>query len=87
MMDIKADVEMQALILQKLDALEKAIMSMAVERNAHLSRKDIMQRLGLSSTTLRVRLEKDREFPRPTKGGKFLLSDIIAWEQRKSNRL
>lgn len=79
--------DVQLLILQKLDALERAIMSLAVERNAHLSRKDIMQRLGLSSTTLRVRLEEDREFPRPTKGGKFLLSDIIAWEQRKSNRI
>jgi len=48
-----------------------------------LNREQLAQRLGIHRHTLRVRLAQDRSMPRPGPDGRWLLSEIMHWEQRQ----
>lgn len=66
-------------LLEKFDALSKAVMFMAQQNGQRLSRADLCERLNIHRNTLAKRLE-DPTFPRPDVNGKWLLSEVLDWE-------
>lgn len=70
-------------ILEKIDLMTSAIKIMAVTLGTRLTRDQLAERLGVHRNTLRNRLTHDASMPRPGRDGKWLLSEVIDWEQRQ----
>lgn len=68
-------------LLQRIDALTKAVQHLAQTQGTRLTRDQLAQRLGCHRNTLRARVAA-KGFPAPCADGKWLLSEIIEWEQR-----
>ncbi len=71
-----------AALLEKIDGLTAAVIALSTMMGARLDRDAMAQRLGIHRNTLRARMN-DPRFPRPGSDGKWLLSEVIEWEQRK----
>lgn len=69
-------------LLERVDKLASAVQLMAVMLGTRLSREQLAERLGIHRNTLARRLATDRRLPRPGRDGKWLLSEVIEWEQR-----
>lgn len=69
-----------ASIEARIDALTQAVMYLATQHGARLTREDLAARLGVHRNTLTRRLQTDRTFPRPGPDGRWLLSEVIRWE-------
>ena len=70
-----------AALLERIDKLTSAMQLLAGMMGARLTRQQLADRLGIHRNTIATRLEQ-RGFPRPCSDGKWLLSEIVEWEQR-----
>lgn len=70
-------------LLDRINRLASAVELMAAMLGTRLDREQLAQRLGVHRNTLRVRLAADRTMPRPGRDGRWLLSEIVEWEQRR----
>ena len=73
----------EAALIPRLDQMASAMKLMASMLGTRIDRNQLAERLGVHRNTLRQRLTTDTSFPRPGKEGKWLLSEIIAWEQQQ----
>lgn len=73
-----------ALLAEKLEKMASAMTLMASMLGTRLDRGQLAERMGVHRNTLAKRLATDRTFPRPGRDGKWLLSEVIEWEQRQS---
>ena len=69
----------ETMMLQRIDALTSAVQFMAAAIGQRLTRAQLCERLGVSDNPWRKR-EALPGFPRRDGFGRYLLSDIIAWE-------
>ena len=69
--------------MERIDTLANAVQLMAAMLGTRIDREQFAQRLGVHRNTLRNRLATDRTMPRPGKDGRWLLSEIVEWEQGK----
>lgn len=74
--------ETQAL-LDRIDKMTTAMQLMAQTLGTRLDRTQMAERLGIHRNTLRQRLAEDSTMPRPDRNGKWLLSEVIEWEQQR----
>lgn len=49
---------------------------------ARLTREQLAERLGVHRNTIPRWMAEDATFPRPDRYGKWLVSEVIEWEQR-----
>ena len=52
-----------------------------------LSTDQLAERMGIHRNTLRDRLTNDPLFPRPDQNRKWLLSEVMEWEQQQRERV
>lgn len=71
----------EAALLNRLEQMTSAMQLMASMLGTRLDRGQLADRMGIHRNTLRQRLTTDSSFPRPGKDGKWMLSEVIAWEQ------
>lgn len=71
----------EAALLDRLDKMASAMQLLAQALGTRLTREQLAQRLGIHRNTLRIRLQQDPRFPRPASDGRWLLSEIVEWEQ------
>lgn len=71
------------IILERIDKMTSAMQLMATMLGTRLNHNQLAERLGIHRNTLRQRLATDTSLPRPGKDGKWLLSEVIEWEQRQ----
>lgn len=71
-------------IHQQMQALTQAVNLIAASLGTRLTRAELCERIGIHRNTLTTWLQTDRHFPRPGKDGKWLLVDVMKWEQRAS---
>jgi len=69
-------------ILQRLDSLTAAMTMFARLAGVRLTRGDVCERIGIHRNTLATYIAS-KDFPTPGKDGKWLLSEVIEWENRK----
>lgn len=69
-------------LLERMDKMASAMQLLAVMMGTRLTRQQLAERMGVHRNTLAVRMEQ-RGFPRPGADGKWLLSEIVEWEQRQ----
>lgn len=72
-----------AQLAEKMDKMVSAMTLMASMLGTRLDRAQLAERFGVCRNTLRSRMEKYKDFPRPGRDGKWLLSEVIEWEQRQ----
>lgn len=72
-----------AVLLARIDSLTSAMQLMAQALGTRLTREQLAQRMGVHRNTLRERMARDPQFPRPGQDGRWLLSEIVEWEQRQ----
>lgn len=65
---------------RKIDALTEAVKALAQAQGARLTRNQMCDRLDVHRNTLAKRLAEPG-FPQPGRDGKWLLSEVIEWEQ------
>lgn len=70
-------------LLDRIDKMTSAMRLMAAMLGTRLDRGQLADRMGIHRNTLAKRLASDTSFPRPGKDGKWLLSEVIEWEQRQ----
>ena len=63
--------------------MTSAMQLMATMLGTRLNHNQLAERLGIHRNTLRQRLASDGTMPRPGSDGKWLLSEVIEWEQRQ----
>lgn len=68
-------------LLERIDKMSSAMQLMASMLGTRLDRGQLADRMGVHRNTLAKRLATDRTFPRPGRDGKWLLSEVIEWEQ------
>lgn len=68
-------------ISAQLDRLTDAVLMLAKNQGARLSRRQICERLGVCRQTLSKRVAS-KDFPPPTKDGSWLLCDVVEYEVR-----
>lgn len=73
-----------AQLMGRIDQLTQAVQSLCTIAGARLTRQQLADRWGIHRNTLIARLENDRTIPRPSKDGKWLLSEVIEWEQHRA---
>lgn len=73
----------EAALLQRIDQLATAVQTLTAALGTRLNRTQLAARLGVSRNTLTKRLAEDRTMPRPGADGKWLLSELVEWEQRR----
>ncbi len=73
----------EAPLLERIDKMASAMTLMATMLGTRLDRAQLADRMGIHRNTLAKRLATDRDFPRPGRDGKWLLSEVIEWEQRQ----
>lgn len=70
------------MLMQRIESLTTAVQLMATSLGQRLTREQLCERMGIHRNTL-AKLVKDPRFPAPDRTGKFLLSDVIAYEQNR----
>lgn len=73
----------EALLLERIDKMASAMQLMAAMLGTRLDRGQLADRMGVHRNTLTKRLSTNRDFPRPGRDGKWLLSEVVEWEQRR----
>lgn len=73
----------EAQLVEQVNKLTSAVQFMASMLGTRLDRGQLAERMGVHRNTLTKRLITDRSIPRPGKDGKWLLSEVIEWEQRQ----
>lgn len=75
----------EAALVQRIEALTKAVQHLAQVNGARLTKAQLADRLGCHRNTLRTRVAA-KGFPKPCADGKWLLSEIIEWEQETARQ-
>jgi hypothetical protein len=75
-----------ALVLDRIEKLTQAVQQLSASMGTRLTRTQLRNRLGVSDNTLRKR-EAIPGFPPRDSFGRFLLSDVIAWESRHPQKI
>lgn len=75
----------EAQLVDQVSKLTSAVKFMASMLGSRLDRGQLAERMGVHRNTLAKRLSTDKSFPRPGKDGKWLLSEVIDWENRQSS--
>lgn len=70
----------ETLLLARIDMLAKAVQHLAQVNGARVTKAQLAERMGCHRNTLRARVAV-KGFPKPCADGKWLLSEIIEWEQ------
>ncbi len=70
-------------VQQELRLLRTAVQHLTASMGARLSREQMCERIGVHRNTLARYMDQDAAFPRPGKDGKWLLSEVIEWEQHR----
>ena len=70
----------ETILLARIDALTSAVQHMAQVNGARLTKTQLADRIGCHRNTLRSRVSV-KGFPKPCSDGKWLLSEVIEWEQ------
>lgn len=70
-------------ILQRLDTMTSALVTLARVAGARLTRAEMCERLGVTSHTITYRVRRG-DLPKPGADGKWLLAEVIEWESRGS---
>jgi predicted DNA-binding transcriptional regulator AlpA len=65
---------------RRIDSLTAALLLLAKTQGARLTRNQMCERLDVHRNTLTKRLTEPG-FPQPGRDGKWLLSEVIEWEQ------
>lgn len=73
----------EAALLERIDKMASAMQLMATMLGTRLNKEQLATRMGIHRNTLAKRLAQESTFPRPGKDGKWLLSEVIDWEQRQ----
>ena len=73
----------EGLILSQIAALTNAVHTLTAMVGARLTRDQLAERIGVHRNTI-GRWMVQPDFPRPGRDGKWLLSDVMAWEARKA---
>ena len=68
-------------ILRRLARIELTLLQIVRMRGLRLTRAEMCERLGVTSHTITYRVRRG-ELPRPGADGKWLLSEVIEWEER-----
>lgn len=71
----------------RLSRLEPALIALTKAIAPRLDRAQLAERFGIHRNALRVRLDRDRSFPRPGADGRWLLSEVMEWELRGAGRV
>jgi len=66
-------------LLERIDNLTRAVVMLARNTGARLTRADMCARLNICSKTLTARVRAG-EVPTPGADGKWLLSEVVEWE-------
>lgn len=67
----------------ELKLLRTAVQHLSACLGARLSREQMCDRIGVHRNTLARYMDQDTSFPRPGKDGKWLLTEVIEWEQHR----
>ncbi|MDR0216119.1 MAG: hypothetical protein LBJ15_19275 [Comamonas sp.] len=70
----------------KIEILTGAVRALCNQAGARIGRQQLADRLGVHRNTVANMLERDRRMPRPSRDGKWLLADVIAWETSSQRR-
>ena len=70
----------ETMFMERLDKLTSAVLLMASLTGTRLNKQQLAERMGVHRNTLPTRTAV-RGFPKPETDGKWLLSDIIEYEQ------
>lgn len=73
-------------LLQRIDQLTSAVSHMASLIGSRLSREQLANRLGVTTRTVYNMRLTDPSFPKPDTNGKWLLSEVVEWEQACQQR-
>lgn len=69
-------------IMQKLDSLTMAVMTINKNAGDRLTRAEVCQRLRIHRNSVNNYIEK-KDFPKPTRDGKWLLCEVMQWETQR----
>lgn len=69
-------------LVAEVASLRHAVAKMADLRGERLTRAEVCGRLGVHRNTLRTYIDA-RDFPKPGRDGKWLLSEVLEWEGRR----
>ncbi len=72
----------EAMLLQRIDSLTSAILTMAKAQGARLTRAELCERLGVHRNTIAAYIS-DKGFPKPCRDGKWLLAEVVEWESER----
>ena len=65
-----------------MSALTDTVLQLARSQGARLSRQQVCERLDVCSKTL-TNMVRRKDFPEACADGRWLLAEIVEWEQRK----
>lgn len=74
-------------LIERIDALTEAVRELTLTvlrmQGIRLTRDQLAERLRVHRNTLPRWMAQDPRFPRPDRHGKWLLAEVVEWEQRK----
>ena len=74
-------------LIDRIDSLTEAVNALTLivlrTHGIRLTRDQLAERLCVHRNTLPRLMARNPRFPRPDPGGKWLLSEIVEWEQHK----
>ncbi len=73
-------------LAQRIEQLTSAVSHMASLIGSRLSLQQLADRLGVTTRTVYNMRTTDLSFPKPDTNGKWLLSEIVEWEQARQRR-
>lgn len=69
-------------LARKLDAINASIKLLARARGERLTRKEMSERLGITTKTL-LKYQREKRIPLPDAQGRWLLEEVIEWESHQ----
>ena len=74
-------------LTDRIDSLTEAVNALTLivlrTHGTRITREQLAERLGVHRNTVRTLIARDPRFPRSDRTGKWLLSEIVEWEQHK----
>lgn len=70
-------------LTQTVATLQEVVLQLTRLQGARLSRTQVCERLGVCGKTLTT-MVRARRFPEPCADGKWLLAEVVEWEQRSA---
>ncbi len=72
----------ESALLDKIDALTRAVEHLSALVGARLTHAEVCARLRIHRNSLKIYIAR-HHFPQPGRDGKWLLSEIVEWEARR----